>query len=143
MRQRVDDQLHNPERFINSFERNVAKLERRYRSISRDLQDLFHEIAEDHRHRRGARRVPRLRLPSHGLSIWKYRCGIRGRRRGRNGLDGLLAGRSKARILASLSGHVRRERELLAEVLEANLHPNSLGRLRDLLRTHDAVQSST
>ena len=75
----------SPKRFIYSFERNVAKLERRYRSIRRDPQDLFQEIAEDYRHRCGARRVPRMRLPSRGLSIWKYRCGSRDRRRGRSG----------------------------------------------------------
>ena len=61
---------------------------------------------------------------------------------GRRILDGLLAGRSKAAILASLSRDLRRNRELLAEVLEADLRPHSLWRLRDLLRTHDAVQSS-
>ena len=61
---------------------------------------------------------------------------------GRRILDGLLAGRSKDRILASLSGHVRRKRELLEEVLEAGLRPHSVWRLRDLLRAHDAAQAS-
>ena len=58
---------------------------------------------------------------------------------GRRILDGLLAGRPKEEILASLSGHVSQKRALLQEVLEAELHPHSLWRLRDLLRAHDTA----
>ena len=61
---------------------------------------------------------------------------------GRRILDGLLAGRPKEEILASLSGHVSQKRALLQEVLEAELHPHSLWRLRDLLRAHDTAQRS-
>ena len=61
---------------------------------------------------------------------------------GRRILDGLLAGRPKEKILASLSGHVSKKRALLEEVLEAELHPHSLWRLRDLLRAHDTAQRS-
>ena len=64
-------------------------------------------------------------------------------RNGRRILKGLLAGWPEARILASLSGHLRRKRELLPQVLETALNPHSLLRLRGLPRTHSAVQSGT
>ena len=61
---------------------------------------------------------------------------------GRKILAGLAAGRSKAAILASLSGHVRRKRDLLEQVLEARLDPHAVWKLRDLLRAHDAASVS-
>ena len=61
---------------------------------------------------------------------------------GRKILAGLAAGRSKAAIRASLSGHVRRKRDLLEQVLEARLDPHAVWKLRDLLRAHDAASVS-
>ena len=63
-------------------------------------------------------------------------------RNGRTILDGLAAGRSKAAILASLSGHVRHKRDLLEQVLAARLDPHAVWKLRDLLRAHDAASAS-
>ena len=74
-----------PDRFIDAFERNITKLEKKYPSVRQDLKDMFKEVAEDYTNRCGGRRVPRLRLPSAGMSIWKYRCGSRDRKRGRSG----------------------------------------------------------
>ena len=109
---------------------------------------LFRELRPLSRHRRklvGERSRARNRihkaLDQDGLRLGGALSDIFGMN-GRRILDGLLAGRSKGQILASLSGHVRRKQELLAEVLEANLHPHSLWRLQDLLRMHDAAQSS-
>ena len=45
-------------------------------------------------------------------------------------LVGLADRRSKARILASPSGHGRRKRELLAQVLEARLDAREVWKLR-------------
>ena len=63
-------------------------------------------------------------------------------RNGRKILDGLAAGRSKAAILASLSGHVQPKRELLEQVLAARLDAHAVWKLRDLLRAHDAASAS-
>ena len=58
---------------------------------------------------------------------------------GRRILDGLAAGHSRGRILASLSGHVRRKRALLEAILEARLDACAVWKLGDLLRAHDAA----
>ena len=61
---------------------------------------------------------------------------------GRRILDGLVVGRTAEQILPTLSGHVRRKRELLEQVLEARPDAYSLFRLRDLLQRIDAVDRS-
>ena len=61
---------------------------------------------------------------------------------GRRILDGLVAGRTAEQILPTLSGHVRRKRELLEQVLEARPDAYSLFRLRDLLHRIDEVDRS-
>ena len=61
---------------------------------------------------------------------------------GRNGrivLDGLLAGHSPPRILGRLTPHVRARAGRLARVLQAELEPHSLWRLRGLLQDFDAI----
>ena len=63
-------------------------------------------------------------------------------RNGRKILEGLAAGDPPAEILASLSGHVRHKRELLEQVLEAQLDAHAVWKLRDLLRAHDAANTS-
>ena len=63
-------------------------------------------------------------------------------RNGRKILDGLAAGRSKAAILVSLSGHVQPKRELLEQLLAARLDTHAVWKLRDLLRAHDAANAS-
>ena len=63
-------------------------------------------------------------------------------RNGRKILDGLVAGRDQAEILAALSGHVQPKRELLEQVLAARLDEHALWQLSDLLRAHDAANAS-
>ena len=61
---------------------------------------------------------------------------------GRKILAGLAEGRPQAEILASLSGHVRHKRELLEQVLEAQLDAHAVWKLGDLLRAHEAANTS-
>ena len=61
---------------------------------------------------------------------------------GRRILDGLVAGRTTAQILPTLSGHVRRKRVLLEQVLQARPDAYTLFRLRDLLLRIDEVDRS-
>ncbi len=63
-------------------------------------------------------------------------------RNGRKILAGLTAGNSPDEILATLSGHVRHKRELLAQVLQAKLDAHAVWKLGDLLRTHEAANAS-
>ena len=59
---------------------------------------------------------------------------------GRRILNGLVVAQSKPQILACLSGHVRGEPELQERVLEADLKPQALWRLGDLVRRQDGLQ---
>ncbi|MDE0125910.1 MAG: hypothetical protein OXN97_15160 [Bryobacterales bacterium] len=64
---------------------------------------------------------------------------------GRNGpriLHGLAAERSAAEILWSPAGHLRPKRELLEELLEADLHAHGSRKLPDLPTAHDRVNAS-
>ena len=61
---------------------------------------------------------------------------------GRKILAGLAEGRPQDEILASLSGHVRHKRELLEQVLEAQLDAHAVWKLGDLLRAHEAANES-
>ena len=63
-------------------------------------------------------------------------------RNGRKILAGLAEGRPQDEILASLSGHVRHKRELLEQVLEAQLDAHAVWKLGDLLRAHEAANQS-
>ena len=61
---------------------------------------------------------------------------------GRNGrivLDGLVEGHGPQRILGRLTPHVRAKADRLARVLQAELEPHSLWRLRGLLQDFDAI----
>ena len=61
---------------------------------------------------------------------------------GRRILKGLVAGRTAAEILSTLSGHVRGRLELLERVLEARPDAYTLWRLRDLLQRLDELDRS-
>ena len=61
---------------------------------------------------------------------------------GRKILAGLAEGLPPEEILASLSGHVRHKRELLEQVLEAQLDAHAVWKLGDLLRAHEAANQS-
>ena len=63
-------------------------------------------------------------------------------RNGRRILDVLAAGRSADAVLRSLTGHVRSKRELLEQVLVADLDAHGVWKLRDLLAGHDRVDAS-
>ncbi len=60
---------------------------------------------------------------------------------GHNGRK-ILAGLAPGRSQAALSGHVRHQRDLLEQVLEAQLDSHAVWKLRDLLRAHDAANAS-
>ena len=89
---------------------------------------------------RARNRIPKT-LDHDGLRLGGALSDIFGRN-GRKILDGLTAGEAPAEILASLSGHVRHKRELLEQVLEAQLDAHAVWKLRDLLRAHDAANTS-
>ena len=62
---------------------------------------------------------------------------------GKNGrlmIDGLINGRARQTILASLSGHVRRKLDLLEDALSWSLSPTDRMLLRDLVAEHDDLQ---
>ena len=106
---------------------------RQLRQLSRYRRKL---VGERSRHRHRIHKT----LDCDGLRLGGALTDIFGRN-GRKILEGLAEGRSKARILASLSGCVRRKRELLEQVLEARLDAHGAWKLRSQLQQHDAANA--
>ena len=107
---------------------------RQLRQLSRYRRKLVGERS------RALKRIHKT-LDHDGLRLGGALSDIVGRY-GRKILAGLAADDSQAEILASLSGHVRHKRELLAQGLEARLDAHAVWKLGDLLRAHEAANTS-
>ena len=108
--------------------------------------EAFRDLRSPSRHRRGlVARRSHLRnqaqkiLDRSGVRIGGVLSDVFGRN-GRRILDGLLARRDPADVLASLSAHVRHALEQLGDALSLTLNDTDRRLLADLLHEHDALE---